>query len=357
MIIPKTEYVEPNRASRPCPATYQGVIDTIKELESKSNEKVSELESKLQAVTAENEIIKASLSAKERECALYQEKYQTVSAELEEIKAVFKAREEAEIKKRAENRIVPVINLDCTNSDYTSSESPSDQSQETLLFTDPALSLEPQSQQETTNRATTTTNTSDNPEPEVQDPRSNPETRDESKPSDQFIEEIIQDGLNNQQQPTTSRSNNPTSSDEIVREETISTDALPETPKITAPGNKNKKRSLLEVMEALERDEQPPKRTKTLPQHTPMDYVCGFLPCDWIRFATIEQYRRHVMNVHPERRFHCSKCPFTTNYQHSLNLHEKCHDKHAQFVGECTLCNVSLSKTHWRRHFTWYHGE
>ena len=265
MIIPKTEYVEPNPASRPCPATYQGVIDTIQELESKSKEKVNELESKLQAVTAENEIIKASLSAKERECALYQEKYQTVSAELEEIKAVLKAREEAEIKKRAENRIVPVINLDCTNSDYTSSESPSDQSQETLLFTDPALSLEPPTQQETTNRATTTTNTSDNPEPEVQGPRSNPETRDESEPSDQFIEEIIQDGLNNQQQPTTSRSNN--SSDENVREEIISTDALPETPKITAPGNKNKKRSLLEVMEALERDEQSPKRTKTLPEH------------------------------------------------------------------------------------------
>ena len=80
MIVPKTEYVEAGIdsrvESRPCPATFQGVIETMKELESQSKIKQSELESKLQDMTAENETLKASVAAKERDRALYYEKYQ-----------------------------------------------------------------------------------------------------------------------------------------------------------------------------------------------------------------------------------------------------------------------------------------
>jgi len=348
MIIPKTEYVEPTPASRPCPATYQDVINAIKELESQSKEKVSELESKLQAVTTENESLKASLSAKERDRALYYEKYQTVSKELEDIKAVLQAKEEAENQKRAENRIV--INLDCTNSDYSSSESPSDDSQATMLFTHPALSLDVPAHHEAT----------DNPQLETRPSEIGPERQQELESSDQFIEEIIQDELSNQQQPTTSGAINPTVLEENVREEIISTDAVPETPTNTAPVNKNRKRSLLEVMEALASDEQSPKRTKTLPEHTPMHFVCTFIPCYdgstlTQQFDTMEQYRRHIADVHPERRFHCSKCPFTTEYLNSLHTHEKCHNSRTTFVGECTLCDIPLSRTHLKRHFTYYH--
>ena len=346
MIIPKTEYVESTPASRPSPATYQDVINTIKELESQSKEKVSELESKLQAVTTENESLKASLSAKERDRALYYEKYQTVSKELEEIKAVLQAKEEAENRKRAENQIVPVINLDCTNSDYTTSEPPSDDSQATMLFTHPALSLDAPSQQEATDNA--------EPEFQLQNPGRQSETRAEAEPSGQFIEEIIQEELTNQQRPTTSGLINLTASNENVREEIISTDALPETP---TPRRCRRKRSLLEVLEALDSDEPAPKRTVTQ-QLTPSQFACSVgLYCDNERFPTIEQYRQHITDVHPERRFHCSVCPFTTKGKQNFTLHASSHRESAlaPFVGECKLCDIPLSATYFKRHYNRYH--
>ena len=349
MLVPKTEYVEAN-ASRPCPATFEGVIETIKELKSQSNTKVSELESKLQAVTTENEALKAeneTLKAKERDRALYYEKYQAVSKELEEIKAVLQAKEDAEKKKSANNQVVPVIDLDSTKSDYTTSESPSDESQETMLFTHPALSLDAPAQLGATD------NPGSQPLSSFQLELSGPANYDPNMDHDQS-EDVIQGERLNQQQPTTSGSTNPISSDENVREEIISTDAMPETP--TPMRRNHRKRSLVEVLEALESDEQSQKRTKTLPQHSPTHFVCSYIPCSYNeRFSTMEQYRRHIKDVHPERQFFCSKCPFTTSYQQSLQNHETSHDEHSTFVGHCKLCDVALSKTHLKRHFTWYH--
>ena len=305
-IITKTEICENVPASLPS-LSFQALIGDMKRIESLSNDKIMELESRLQAKEDEteslrrrNEELKSHLSAKERDCKLYYDQYQHIAAQFEEFKAKLgKDVEVPKLKEKIEADIEPAIVVFDTDSENENDHD------ETILFTSPELFLEPPTLEKPIPKANSTELTLKQPEETVkQSPHLSLET---------------------------AKTKN------VSAEETSPVKSAIEKKK--RPIAKARKRAM---SESHARSGAPPtKIPKILP--TPTHFKCK--TCPSLAFEEIEEYRQHVKQNHPKVKFFCNFCAFVTVHLGNLKRHEDVVHTHFPNKGhECKLCNVSYSK-------------
>ena len=89
-------------------------------------------------------------------------------------------------------------------------------------------------------------------------------------------------------------------------------------------------------------------------------WKCSIMPCKDNRFTLAEDLRSHIVDCHPERRYLCSRCPFSTNHRANMNDHERSHVtnelKYSGVEGakKCTLCDVYF-QNNLNQHNKMYH--
>ena len=273
-----------------------------------SNEKLMALERRLQAsehkakaLEKQNEKLKSSLAAKERDCKLYYDQYQNIAAEFEEFKS--KVTNEAQIPKfnstpKDEAEIEPAIIVFDTDTETVESH------EETTLFTSSELFLEPA----TLDKPIPTANSTEIP------------TLGQSEESEQPVETKIV--------PETEKNNRPIG---IARKR-------PRSESYTKPG--------------------PSKKTyytaKTA-HFKPTYFKCRI--CSGKSFKKIDEYREHVKQIHPERKHLCDMCPYTDTGAANLRWHKtNTHDLAYAGGYACELCEIPFSTSRGLgQHFHCYH--
>ena len=75
-------------------------------------------------------------------------------------------------------------------------------------------------------------------------------------------------------------------------------------------------------------------------------WKCSYKPCIETRFTSIGLLRLHFVEFHPERKFMCERCPYSTKHRSDHKEHERTHftnDLRLNGVDgatKCALCNV-----------------
>ena len=317
-IITKTEICENVPASLPS-LSFQALIGDMKRIESLSNDKIMELESRLQAKEDEteslrrrNEELKSHLSAKERDCKLYYDQYQHIAAQFEEFKAKLgKDVEVPKLKEKIEADIEPAIVVFDTDSENENDHN------ETILFTSPELFLEPPTLEKPIPKANSTELTLKQPEETVkQSPHLSLET---------------------------AKTKN------VSAEETSPVKSAIEKKK--RPIAKARKRA---ISESHARSGTPPSKIpKILP--TPTHFKCK--TCPSLAFEKIDEYRQHVKQIHPKMKYFCDSCAFVTEHVGNINRHKaKVHTHFPNNGHECKLCEVPYStRSGLARHIKIFH--
>ena len=82
---------------------------------------------------------------------------------------------------------------------------------------------------------------------------------------------------------------------------------------------------------------------------TPTHFLCTFCPDtshSLMSFETMEKYRLHICEIHPERKFFCNVCPYTSENAEALRGHRRRNhtDVHDQGY-HCKLCEISFSSS------------
>ena len=98
------------------------------------------------------------------------------------------------------------------------------------------------------------------------------------------------------------------------------------------------------------------KKTKIQPIEIIQPWKCTTEPCTVNRFDTIEHLRSHIIECHPEMKFMCDRCPFSTKDRWHMNKHAQKHITDdlkcngVEGAKQCSLCNiyfcVASAKTH-----------
>ena len=103
------------------------------------------------------------------------------------------------------------------------------------------------------------------------------------------------------------------------------------------------------------------KRPKTQTVQLIQLWKCSISPCQENRFTLIEDLRSHIAAAHPERKFMCIRCPFSTAYQTVLKEHERGHMTNESIYSgvegakKCTLCTVYFQNSGLTRHNMMFH--
>ena len=66
-------------------------------------------------------------------------------------------------------------------------------------------------------------------------------------------------------------------------------------------------------------------------------------------FESIDEYRQHIIDEHPERQFLCERCPFSTERKDYLNKHlKRLHNNlimiQNRYMYSCQHCGISFSQ-------------
>ena len=306
-IITKTEICDNAPASLP-PLSFQALIGDMKRIESLSNEKIMALEGRLQAAEDEakslrrrNEELKSSLAAKERDCKLFYDQYQNIAAQFEEFKT--KLGKDVELpnlnNEKIEADIEPAIVVEDTDSENE------DNHDETILFTSPELFLEPTT-------------------PEKPIPKAN---------STELPLKQAEETENQGEQLSSESASTKTS---CTKELSL---AKATTEKKKRPIAKSRKRALSEshaTSGAL------PKKARSTPKQlrTPTHFKCKTCPA--ISFQKIEDYRDHMKQSHPERKFLCPSCPYACKTSTELTAHTYRVHTYTNPGYDCQLCKISF---------------
>ena len=98
------------------------------------------------------------------------------------------------------------------------------------------------------------------------------------------------------------------------------------------------------------------KKTKIQPVEIIKLWKCTTDPCSDNRFETIEHLRSHIVDCHPERKFMCDRCPFSTRDRWNMKEHAQKHVtadlkcNGVEGAKQCSLCNIFFrtgsAKTH-----------
>ena len=98
------------------------------------------------------------------------------------------------------------------------------------------------------------------------------------------------------------------------------------------------------------------KKTKIQPIEIIQLWKCTTEPCTGNRFDTIEHLRSHIVECHPERKFMCDRCPFSTKDRWNMKEHTQKHVtadlkwNGVEGAKQCSLCNIYFrtgsAKTH-----------
>ena len=327
-IITKTEMCENVPASLP-PLSFQALIGDMKRIESLSNEKIMALERRLRvaedeakALGKQNEELKSSLAAKERDCKLYYDQYQNIAAEFEEFKLKVSSEEEKfKIFPKIDGEIEPAIIVFETDSETEENHD------ETILFTSPELFLEPATLDKPIPKANSTalpalsqSRDSENSKDKVANTETAPKTTTEEAPSQKQIPKT-----------TSATKKRPiAAARKRARSEShAKTGALPK-----------KARS-----ESVSDD-------KAFP--TPTHFKCKTCPA--ISITKIEEFREHIKQIHPEKKYLCGFCPFASDNTTNIDRHLKVHNTVGSTDFNCDLCKISFTtKFSFSYHLRFYH--
>ena len=98
------------------------------------------------------------------------------------------------------------------------------------------------------------------------------------------------------------------------------------------------------------------KKTKIQPIEIIKLWKCTTEPCTGNRFDTIEHLRSHIVECHPDRKFMCNRCPFSTKDRWNMKEHAQKHVtadlkcNGVEGAKQCSLCNIYFrtgsAKTH-----------
>ena len=275
---------------------FDAIISDMKIFETESNRKISKLEARLQEADStiidlqkENEYLKTSLAAKERDCKLYYRQYQNIAQEFEDFKN--------NPCKKPNDSVNDKVEPDVTESPEIT-ESP-----------EPAIVVDDSSDDE-------------NPDDE------NPNVAGQPTWSSKNLNFANKNQLEN---------STPMSAEESTSKQHSPKKDLPEAsrkrlgPEITS-GQSTKKSKCDQIL---------------LP--TPSFFKCRFI-CpkpNENTFGSIDEYRQHIIDDHPERRFICGRCPFSTNKKCNLDKHfKRFHDnpKASEDRYGCKLCGIGFPK-------------
>ena len=363
-IITKTEICDNVPASLPL-LNFQALIGDMKRIESLSNEKIMELENRLQekedetkSLRRRNEELKSSLSAKERDCKLYYDQYQKIAKQFEEFKTKFG--KDVELPKpvaKIEAEIEPAIVVFDTDSENEENQD------ETILFTSPDLFSEPAFLEEPRPDANSTELTSLN------------ETDQTTKPAEQLsLKPTFQDKPSPTTISTALQTLNPSKKIESQLEKSSAVTKKLQLGTITAKTVKSKeltpKKSQSEKMKrpiAIARkragsDSQrksgaPPKKSRYTPKKlpTPTHFKCK--TCPKLSFEKMEEYHEHLNEIHPEKTYLCGYCPYATSKSSDIDIHiERQHSTVHNTNYNCQLCKISFSSTQsFLTHLRFYH--
>ena len=75
-------------------------------------------------------------------------------------------------------------------------------------------------------------------------------------------------------------------------------------------------------------------------------WKCSYKPCIETRFTSIKYLRLHFVEFHPERKFMCERCPFSSKDRSNHKVHEQTHLTNdlrlngVEGATKCALCNV-----------------
>ena len=302
------------------PLSFQALIGDMKRIESISNEKMMALEGRLHAAEEEakslrrrNEELKCSLAAKERDRKLYYDQYQNIAAQFEEFKA--KLSHDVDLPKctlpgTIEVDIEPAMVVEDTDSEYEENH------KETILFTSPDLFLKPVTAENPIFKASSTLPSLDQTETGNQLDKSSLETSRTKKSA------------------TGDSSRKKSNAEKTKR-------SIAKARKRVISGSHTK-------------SETPPKKIpKMLP--SPTHFKCR--TCPTITFQQIEEYRRHIKNIHPECKFFCDFCPYVSNQSANVSRHIiSMHTNVIDHGHKCTLCGVSFTlRSNLGKHIKTFH--
>ena len=88
------------------------------------------------------------------------------------------------------------------------------------------------------------------------------------------------------------------------------------------------------------------KKAKIQNIHVMQLWKCTIQPCEENRFTLVEDLRSHIVDCHPERKFVCNRCPFSTTARSNLKEHERCHITNdlkyngVEGAKKCALCDI-----------------
>ena len=316
-ILTKTEICDNTPVSLP-PLTFQALIGDMKRIESLSNKKLMDLESRLQAAEdevkkrrEENDKLRSELAAKERDSQLYYNQYQTIAEQFEEFKAK-SCKEEEPLPKLSQEKIECDIEPAIVVYD-TDSES-EENHDETILFTSPEMFLEPATLETPVPKANSTAI-----------PTST-ESEQTEKNNGQLSETTTD--LNFSEKPATTNT--------VVGTPTAEETSKEEPKKCPVVKTRKRARS-----ESVTKSGVPTKKARKMIT-APTDFTCR--NCPEKRFQKITEYREHIRQTHPERKFLCEFCPYACKTTYELNNHMNCVHTTAYNLGyDCKLCAVSFS--------------
>ena len=318
-IITKTEMCDNTPASLP-PLSFQALIGDMKRIESLSNEKIMALERRLQAAEDEakvlgkqNEELKSSLAAKERDCKLYYDQYQNIAAEFEEFKSKAASEAKPAMMKNAdeeEGEIEPAIIIFDTDTETEESH------EETTLFTSPELFLEPA----TLEKPIPAANSTELP------------ALSQSEDSEKVLEK------------TSTNSNITTAK---IGSEAISENEMPKTSSAKKPKMEKTKRPIAVARKRARSESHvksggPTKKTCYTPKSTqkPTHFKCRY--CSGKSFDTIEEFREHIKQNHSERIHLCDICPYSDTSGNLPRHKERVHTVAYGSGNDCELCKISF---------------
>ena len=336
-IITKTEICGNVPASLPS-LNFQALIGDMKRIESLSNEKIMALEARLKvaedeakSIRKQNEELKSSLAAKERDSKLYYDQYQSIAAQFEEFKG--KLGKDVELPKlnqeKVEAEIEPAVVIFDTD---TESEESHD---ETILFTSPALFSEPGSRERPIPTANSTT-----------------------------LANVQSEETKNSKLPTTTPPAEVPKLDTAMMEQPISKELSTKKPLA-----EKKKRPIATARKRTRshshgKSDAPLKKLRysngytprKLP--TPTQFKCK--TCPKLSFATMEEYHKHLNEIHPEKTYLCGYCPYATSKSCDIDAHiERTHTVGKKLHNTdftCTLCKISFATVKsLGQHLRFYH--
>ena len=329
-IITKTEVCDNVPASLP-PLSFQALIGDMKRIESLSNDKIMALESRLQAAEDEakllrkqNEELKSSLAAKERDSKLYYDQYQNIAAEFEDFKA--KLGKDVELPKlnheKIEAEIEPAIIVFDTDSENEESH------EETILFTSPDLFSEPNSHDKLIPTANSTALQAFNPPKETEKPSATTTSPTETSQLDTILAQKVHEKV-------------------ILPEE-------PQSEKRKPPLAISRKRAR---SESQRKSGAPLKKSRYTPKKlpTPTHFKCK--TCPKLAFEKLEAYHEHLNEIHPEKTYLCGYCPYATSIAGGINNHiERTHRVVHNNNYTCELCKISFANAKsLAAHLRFYH--